>query len=214
MILSASLTRLPGSVRSSREYVMTEAPSHDVTQLLIDWSNGNREALDQLIPLVYAELRRLAHGYLSRQATGHSLQTTALINEAFVRLIDQQQVRWQNRAHFFGIAAQTMRNILVDNARRKRAQKRGGGVSTVVFNEAIGVVNDQKGLDLVALDEALNRLADTDSKLSRLVELKFFGGLTIPETAEVLDVSPATVKRGWLTAKIWLRREIEESQAP
>ena len=193
---------------------MTAAQSHEVTQLLIDWSNGNREALDKLIPLVYAELRRLAHGFLSRQPAGHSLQTTALINEAFVRLIDQKQIGWQNRAHFFGIAAQTMRNILVDNARRKRAQKRGGGESTVVFNEAIGVVNDQKGLDLVALDEALNRLADTDSTLSRLVELKFFGGLTIPETAEVLDVSPATVKRGWLTAKIWLRREIEESQAP
>ncbi len=190
---------------------MTEASSNEVTQLLIDWSNGNRDALDKLIPLVYAELRRLAHGFLRRQPAGHSLQTTALINEAFIRLIDQKQIGWQNRAHFFGIAAQTMRNILVDNARRKRAQKRGGGESTVVFNEAIGVVNDQKGLDLVALDEALNRLSDRDSTLSRLVELKFFGGLTIPETAEVLDISPATVKRGWLTAKIWLRREIEGS---
>lgn len=187
---------------------MTTAPSHEVTQLLIDWSNGNHEALDRLIPLVYTELRRLGHRLLNRQPDGHSLQTTALINEAFIRLIDQDRISWQNRAHFFGIAAQTMRNILVDNARRKRALKRGGGAPTVVFDEAIGVVNDQKELDVLALDDALNRLADMDSKLSRLVELRFFGGLTIPETAEVLQVSPASVKRGWLTAKIWLRREI------
>jgi RNA polymerase sigma factor (TIGR02999 family) len=184
----------------------------EVTRLLIDWSNGNRQALDRLVPLVYRELRRLSHHFLRRQRPNHSLQTTALINEAFVRLIDQNGINWKNRAHFFGIAARTMRNILADHARRHQAKKRGGGAGEVSFDEAVAAVNQKKDLDLLALDDALTSLSAIDPDLSRLVELRFFGGLTIRETAEVLSVSPATVKRGWTTAKIWLRREVARSE--
>ena len=193
---------------------MTATSSAEVTRLLKNWGNGDREALDKLVPLVYSELRRLSHHYLGRQRRGHTLQTTALINEAFVRLIDQKGVRWQNRAHFFGIAARTMRNILVDHARRHQARKRGGGGREVVFNEEVTVVNEQKDLDVQTLDDALTSLSAIDPDLSRLVELRFFGGLTVRETAEVLGVSPATVKRGWSTAKIWLHREITRRVEP
>ena len=187
---------------------MRDRSSKQVTQLLRAWGDGDHDALDELVPLVYSELRRLSRHYLRGQRPGHTLQTTALINEAFARLIDQNGVTWQNRAHFFGIAARTMRNILVDDARWHHAKKRGGGEGRIVFDEEVTVVNDHKDLDLLALDDALTSLSEVDPNLSRLVELRFFGGLTVPETAEVLDISESSVKRGWLTAKIWLRREI------
>lgn len=184
-----------------------------VTQLLIQWSNGNRQALDKLVPLVYRELQRLARSYLRRRPN-QSIQTNSLINEAFIRLIDQDQIRWENRTHFFGIAARTMRNVLVDHARKRHAQKRGGrGAVRVTFDDAIMPPNQRKDLDLIALDDALTSLAELDPKLSQLVELRFFGGLTIEESAEVLGVSPATVKRGWATAKIWLVREIDHGKS-
>jgi RNA polymerase sigma factor (TIGR02999 family) len=185
-----------------------------VTRLLKKWSDGDRACLDKLVPLVYSELRRLSHHYLSHQPPNHTLQTSALINEAFVRLIDQKGVNWKNRAHFFGIAARTMRNILVDYARRQQAEKRGGKKRAIPFDETVVIVNQQKGPDLLALDDALTSLSAIDPDLSRLVELKFFGGLTIRETAEVLGVSAATVKRGWRTAKIWLRRESTRNPSP
>jgi RNA polymerase sigma-70 factor (ECF subfamily) len=193
---------------------VSETSPGEVTQLLKKWSNGDRECLDKLVPLVYSELRRLSHHYLSRQPPDHPLQTSALINEAFVRLIDQKGVNWKNRAHFFGIAARTMRNILVDYARQKQAEKRGGSKRAVPFDETVVIVKQQKGPDLLALDDALTSLSAIDPDLSRLVELRFFGGLTIRETAKVLGVSPATIKRGWTTAKIWLRRESTRSRSP
>jgi RNA polymerase sigma factor (TIGR02999 family) len=185
---------------------MPQTPQN-VTQLLLGWSNGDKEALDQLVPLVYDELRRQAARYLRRERVGHTLQTTALINEAYLRLIDQKNVHWQNRAHFFGIAAQLMRRILVDHARTKKRAKRGGSDVRVSFSEATIKAKDQ-GLDIVALDEALERLAKIDEQQSRIVELRFFSGLTVEETAEVLSISPATVKRDWSMAKAWLHREL------
>ena len=179
----------------------------NVTRLLIGWSNGDKEALDQLVPLVYEELRRQAARYLRRERVGHTLQTTALIHEAYLRLIDQKNVHWQNRAHFFGIAAQLMRRILVDHARTRKRAKRGGSDVRVSFSEAMLQVRAQD-LDIVALDEALQRLAEIDEQQSRIVELKFFSGLTVEETAEVLSLSPATVKRDWSVAKAWLHREL------
>jgi len=179
----------------------------EVTQLLKNWAKGHREALDELVPLVYSELRRLSRYYLSREPQNRTLQTTDLINEAFVRLIDQNGVSWRNRAHFFGIAARTMRNILVDRARRRHREKRGGGKRAIPFDEAVTVVHLHKDRELLALDDALTSLSAMDPTLSRLVELRFFGGLSIRETAEVLNVSPSTVKRRWTTAKLWLRRE-------
>ena len=187
---------------------MSESPPGNVTQLLRDWGQGNREALEQLVPLVYSELRRLSRRYL-RRSLDPSLQTTALINEAFVRLIDQDGITWENRAHFFGIAARTMRNIVVDHARRALAEKRGRGHRPLLFDEEIYTVNVEKGWAVLALDEALADLTAVDAELGRLVELRFFGGLTVEETAEVLGVSPATVKRSWRTAKIWLHRALE-----
>jgi RNA polymerase sigma factor (TIGR02999 family) len=179
----------------------------NVTQLLIGWSNGDKQALDSLLPLVYEELRRQAAGYLRRERVGHTLQTTALIHEAYLRLIDQKNVHWQNRAHFFGIAAQLMRRILVDHARTRTRAKRGGSNIRVSFNEANALAPSQD-LDIVALDEALDRLAQLDAQQSRIVELRFFSGLSVPETAEVLRISPATVKRDWSMAKAWLHREL------
>jgi RNA polymerase sigma factor (TIGR02999 family) len=188
---------------------VTETSAGNVTQLLREWRGGDREALDRLVPLVYAELRRLSRYYLRRGGgLNQSLQTTAVINEAFVRLIDQDGIDWENRAHFFGIAARTMRNILVDHARRRVAQKRGRGERELRFDERFAAVNPEKGLPLVALDDALSSLSELDPELGRLVELRFFGGLSIPETAVVLGVSPATVKRSWRTARIWLHREL------
>jgi RNA polymerase sigma factor (TIGR02999 family) len=185
---------------------MPQTPQN-VTELLIGWSKGDKEALDTLVPLVYDELRRQASRYLRRERVGHTLQTTALIHEAYLRLVDQKNVHWQNRAHFFGIAAQLMRRILVDHARTKKRAKRGGSNIRVSFDEANAMVQGQD-LDIVALDEALHRLAEIDEQQNRIVELRFFSGLTVEETAEVLGISPATVKRDWSVAKAWLHREI------
>jgi RNA polymerase sigma factor (TIGR02999 family) len=167
----------------------------------------DREALDKLMPAVYDELRRQAERYLRRERAGHTLQTTALIHEAYVRLVDQRNVQWQNRAHFFGIAAQMMRRILVDHARGKRRAKRGGSDVKISLADATILVKEQD-LDVVALDEALTRLAEIDEQQSRVVELRFFSGLTVEETAEVMGISPATVKRDWSMAKAWLYREL------
>lgn len=179
----------------------------DVTQLLVAWNQGNPAALDQLLPVVYDELRRLARSYLRRERPDHTLQATALVHEAYLRLIDQNQVTWQNRAHFFGIAAQMMRRILVNHALAKKTEKRGGLQHKLPLDEAVSFAA-QREVDLVALDDALKTLESLDPQQSRIVELRFFAGLSIEETAEVLNISPATIKRDWSTAKIWLRREI------
>jgi RNA polymerase sigma factor (TIGR02999 family) len=184
-----------------------KASPHEMTQLLAAWGDGDREALHKLLPLVHQELRRLAHRYMGREGAGHTLQTSALVNEAYLRLIDQNEVRWQNRAHFFGIAARIMRRILVDYARSRKYQKRGGGALRVEFDETM-IVSPERAAEVVAVDEALVRLAKIDPRKSQLVELRFFGGLSIEETAEVLKVSPGTVMRDWTLAKAWLRREI------
>lgn len=181
----------------------------NVTQMLHDWSNGDREAIDKLIPVVYRELRRQAVRYLRRERPGHTLQPTALIHEAYLRLIDQRSVQWQNRAHFFAISAQLMRRILVNHARDRQAAKRGGSDIKLPLEEAM-IASEGKEVDLVALDEALERLATIDPQQSHVVELKFFSGLSVEETAEVLGVSPRTDKRDWNVAKAWLRREIGE----
>ena len=185
---------------------MTPLP-HQVTALLKDWSNGDPTARDELMPLVYEELRRLAHQYMSRERSGNTLQTSALVNEAYLRLVDQRDVHWQNRAHFFGIAAQMMRRILVDHARKRHNQKRGGNALRITLDKAV-IVPQDRAADVVALDEALTTLAIIDQRKSQMVELRFFGGLSIEETAEVLKVSPATVMRDWTLAKAWLRREM------
>jgi RNA polymerase sigma factor (TIGR02999 family) len=181
--------------------------SHDVTQLLVHWSKGDKEALNELMPLVYEELRRLAKAYLRRERPDHTLQGTALVHEAFLRLIDQNRVQWQNRAHFFGVAAQMIRHILVDHARAQLAGKRGAGAAKLSLDEAIAIPDSQE-IDLLSLDDALIRLAKMDQQQSRIVELRYFGGLTIEETAEVLAISPATVKRDWVMAKAWLHRTL------
>jgi RNA polymerase sigma factor (TIGR02999 family) len=185
--------------------------SSNVTQMLHDWSHGDREVLDKLVPVVYEELRRQATRYLKRERPGHTLQTTALIHEAYIRLIDQKNVHWQNRAHFYAIAAQLMRRILVDHARSRQAAKRGGSDIKLPLEEAM-IVSEGREIDLVALDEALERLAAIDPQQSRVVELKFFSGMSVEETAEVLGVSTRTVKRDWNVAKAWLRRQISEGQ--
>ncbi|HEX9421702.1 MAG TPA: sigma-70 family RNA polymerase sigma factor [Pyrinomonadaceae bacterium] len=186
---------------------MAQPSTHQVTQLLIEWSNGNKAALDKLMPLVYEELHRLAHRYLSRERPNHTLQTTALVNEAYLRLVDRENVHWQNRAHFFAISAQLMRCILVDHARSLAYAKRGGGARRIELDEAL-VVSQERAADVVALDEALKQLAGFDPQQSRIVELRFFGGLTIEETAEALSLSPATIKREWVSAKAWLYQEL------
>ena len=179
----------------------------NITELLVGYGRGDKEALDKLMPVVYDELRRQAARYLRREQAGHTLQTTALIHEAYVRLVDQRNVQWQNRAHFFGIAAQMMRRILVDHARTKKRAKRGGSDVKVSLADATIPVQE-RDLDVVALDEALTRLAEIDEQQSRVVELRFFSGLTVEETAEVMGISPATVKRDWSMAKAWLHREL------
>jgi RNA polymerase sigma-70 factor (ECF subfamily) len=186
--------------------LLTQTPQN-VTQLLIGWSNGDKEALDKLVPLVYDELRRQAARYLRHERVGHTLQTTALIHEAYLRLVDQKNVHWQNRAHFFGIAAKLMRRILVDHARTKKRAKHGGSDIRVSLSDA-NLKAPGQDLDIVALDEALERLAAIDEQQSRIVELRFFSGLTVEETAEILSISTATVKRDWSMAKAWLHREI------
>ncbi len=186
---------------------MTQASTHQVTQLLIDWSNGDKTALDKLMPLIDEELHRLAHRYMSHERPGHTLQTTALVNEAYVRLVNRKNVHWQNRTHFFAIAAQLMRSILVDHARSHAYAKRGGGAPMVTLDESL-VVSRERAAEVVALDEVLKELEKFDSQQSRIVELRFFGGLTIEDTAEVLNLSPATIKREWSTAKAWLYHEL------
>jgi RNA polymerase sigma-70 factor (ECF subfamily) len=179
----------------------------EVTQLLINWSRGDRTALDELIPLVETELRRLARHYMARESPDHTLQTSALINEAYIKLIDQQNVPWQNRAHFFAVAAKVMRHILVDHARKHGYAKRGGGARRIPLDDAVARI-DQKATELVALDDALNTLAVLDPRKSQIIELRFFGGLSIEETAEVMKISSPTVQREWRSAKAWLRREL------
>lgn len=186
--------------------------THEVTQLLLKWSNGDKDAFGELLPLVYRELQKIAHRYLNRERSSNTLQTTALVHEAYLKLIDQNRVQWQNRAHFFGIAAQAMRRILVDNARQRLADKRGAGAEKVALDEGLVDISDERAGNLIDLDEALKQLAELDEQKSRLVELRYFGGLSIEETAEVLGVSVATVNRQWRTAKAWLYNFLKEKE--
>jgi RNA polymerase sigma factor (TIGR02999 family) len=183
-----------------------------LTQLLKDWGNGDETARDELMRLVYDELRHMAHQHMRKERPGHTLQTSALVHEAFVKLIDQKEVQWQNRAHFFGIAAQIMRRILVDHARSLQSTKRGGNAHHVNLDN-VAIVSEERTAGIVALDDALNTLSNVDQRKSRIVELRFFGGLSIEETAAVLEVSLGTVMRDWTLAKAWLRREMSEDPA-
>jgi len=185
---------------------MTPA-THEVTKLLKAWSDGDQSVLDKLMPLVYDELHRLAHQHMRREKPGHMLQTSALVNEAYLRLVDASQVHWQNHAHFFGIAARLMRRILVDDARRRHFDKRGGRTIQVPLDEALSVPQEQAA-NLVTLDDALKTLAAIDPRQSEIVELRFFGGMSIEETAEFLRVSPGTVMHDWTFARAWLRKEM------
>ena len=182
--------------------------SVEVTQLLLAWNQGEPAALEKLVPLVHAELSRLAHHYMAGERTGHTLQTTALVNEAYLRLVDSSQVRWQNRAHFMAVSAQLMRRILVDFARSRNYLKRGAGAQQVPLDEAL-VISEAPDLDIVELDRALGELAVVDARKSQVVELRFFGGLTEEEAAEVLKVSPETIRRDMRLAKTWLLREMD-----
>jgi RNA polymerase sigma factor (TIGR02999 family) len=184
---------------------------HEVTQLLIDWSNGKQDAVEPLFPLVYEELRRLAHRYMRRERPGHTLQTTAVVHEAYLRLIDQNHVQWQNRAHFFAIAAHMMRRILITHAQSHAYAKRGGGALKVSLDEA-AILSQARAGELIALDDALKSLAIIDVRRSQVVELRFFGGLSNEEIAEVLKISPNTVTRDWNVAKAWLYREMSKEQ--
>jgi RNA polymerase sigma factor (TIGR02999 family) len=188
--------------------VPSSLASARVTELLQAWNEGDQAALPQLVPFVYSELRRLARGYMHRERADHTLQATALVNEVYLRLVDVTRMRWQNRTHFFAVCARLMRRILVDHARSRRYLKRGGGARRTSLDEAL-VVTSEPNPDLIALDEALDDLGTIDSRKSRVVELRFFGGLTVEETAAVLEVSPDTVMRDWKLAKVWLLREIE-----
>ena len=186
---------------------MTSSAPTNVTQLLLAWSDGDQTALDQLVPLVYDELRRLARRYMAREHAGHTLQTTALVNEAYMRLVDWKNIRWQNRAHFFGVSAQLMRRLLVDFARARHQIKRAGQAQRVSFEDALAVAAD-RGADIIALDDALKTLATLNPRQAQVVELRYFGGLSEDEIAEVLKVSTKTVKRDWQMAKAWLYREL------
>jgi RNA polymerase sigma-70 factor (ECF subfamily) len=185
---------------------------HEITQLLAEWSDGNQSALDELYPLVYDELHRLARRYMSRERQGHTLQTTALINEAYVRLVDQRNVHWANRSHFFAISAQIMRRILIDHARRHSYAKRGGGAQQVSLDEA-ATVTRLAGAEMIRLDEALKSLAEMDPRRSQVVELRYFGGLNNEEIAGVLNISENTVTRDWNMARAWLHHQLTESSA-
>ena len=187
--------------------MLSESSAQNVTKLLVQWSGGDPQALDALIPIVYQELRRVARYYLKQEKQNHTLSSTALVHEAYLRLVNQKEVTWQNRAHFFAVAAQMMRRILVDHARRHGYAKRGGGVMTLALEEVVATPQ-RREIDLVALDDALDSLAKLDDRQSRMVELRFFGGLSIEETSEVLGVSVPTVKREWASARAWLFREI------
>lgn len=186
---------------------MAESSPLEVTELLLAWNSGDPNALEKLMPVVYAELHRLAHHYMGGERTEHILQTTALVNEAYLRLIDSSRVQWQNRAHFFAVSSQLMRRVLVDFARSRNYQKRGADAQQVSLDEAL-VFTSERSADLLALDAALNNLASVDERAARVVELRFFGGLTVEEAAEVLSVSPETIKRDWSFAKVWLLREL------
>lgn len=213
--LHVGRSRVRGIVASLAPHIKQGVcmPTHsprEITRLLVAWSDGDESALAELTPLVYGELHRLAHHYMGGERTGHTLQTTALVNEAYVRLIDWKSVRWQSRAHFFAVSAQLMRRILVDFARSRGYLKRGGGAHALTLDDA-AFASDEKGADLVALDEALSALAKIDARQSKVVELRFFGGLTNEEAAEVLKVSPATVRRDWSLARAWLHRELSNA---
>jgi RNA polymerase sigma factor (TIGR02999 family) len=181
--------------------------ARDVTQLLIAWTEGDQKALEALMPVVYEELRRLARSYMQRERADHSFGGTVLVHEAYLRLVNQKEVRWENRAQFFGMASQLIRNILVDHARRKGRLKRGGDVYKLAIDEGVDVAGDRE-LDLVQLDDALNALAELDERQARIVELRFFTGLSIEDTAAAMGISPATVKREWVSARAWLYREL------
>lgn len=197
-------------MRKPGEKPLNELAPHEITRLLKDWSGGDATALDKLIPLVYDELHRLAHQHMRRERAGHLLQTSALINEAYLRLIDGPDLTLENRAHFFGVAARLMRQILVDEARKRKSAKRGGDVIQVSFTEATNVAQEQAA-SVVALDDALKTLGSIDARQSEIVELRFFGGLSIEETAQVLKVSPGTVMRDWTFARAWLKNEMRVS---
>ena len=190
---------------------MATLSSEEVTQLLVAWSNGDKKAMDQLMPLVYQQLHRLARRRLVQEGPGHTLQTTALVHEAYLRLVGQKKSRWQNRAHFYAIAAQMMRRVLVDYARNRRCAKRGGGAQKMSFDEMM-VVSGGNAASVVAVDEALTTLAQIDERKSKMVELRFFGGLSIEETAAVLGVSTDTIRRDWTFTKVWLQRAINGGQ--
>lgn len=188
---------------------MPVSSPQEITTLLAAWSNGDRAAFDQLMPLVYDELRRIAHLYLGRERAGHTLQSAALVNEAYLKLIGEQNMNWQNRAHFFAVAAQLMRMILVDYARSRGRDRRGGGAQRVSLEDALAVA-DERSSDLIALDDALKSLVTFDERKSKVAELRFFGGLSVEETGAVLQVSPVTVMREWRLAKAWLFRELSK----
>ncbi|MDQ5845517.1 MAG: sigma-70 family RNA polymerase sigma factor [Acidobacteriota bacterium] len=182
--------------------------AEDLTGLLIEWREGDPSALEKLTPLVYDELRRIAHRYMQRERNGHTLQTTALVNEAYLRLAGQQKIQWQSRAHFFAVSAQVMRHILIDHARRRHYAKRGGEASQVQLEDT-AAMSQQRAAELVALDDALDELANLDPRKARVVELRYFGGLSLEETAEVLEISVMTVRRDWRAAKAWLFRRMK-----
>ena len=195
-------------------HAMTTMQADDLTGLLIEWREGDEAALDKLTPLVYDEIRRIAHRYLQREREGHTLQTTALVNEAYLRLAGSQNVAWQNRTHFFAVTAQVMRHILIDHARRRSYVKHGGELRQVAFDDALAgqektLMSQPRAAELLALDEALDELAKLDRRKSRVVELRYFGGLSLAETAEVLEVSLMTVRRDWRAAKAWLYRQVK-----
>jgi RNA polymerase sigma-70 factor, ECF subfamily len=188
---------------------MTTLSKPNVTELLLEWQQGDREALDRLTPLVYDELRRIAHRYVQRERQGQTLETTALVNEAYLRLVNQQKVDWQNRAHFFAVTAQVMRHILIDHARKRRYMKHGGEAHLVSIDEA-ALMTKVRAAELISLDEALSELARIDPRKSRVVELRYFGGLSLEETADVLEISLMTVRRDWRAAKAWLYKEVKK----
>jgi len=209
MVLQSGLLAI--SSTPGREEDMTTHSPEEVTGLLAAWSHGDQAALDKLTPLVYEELRRLAHHYMSRERPDHTLQTTALVNEAYLRLAAQKGVHWQNRAHFFAVSAQVMRHILIDHARGHAYAKRGGDLQRVSLDEA-AVMSLERAADLLALDDALNNLAALDPRKSRVVELRYFGGLSVEEIAEVLKLSPITVRREWRSAKAWLYKAVTSDE--
>jgi RNA polymerase sigma factor (TIGR02999 family) len=184
----------------------------DITELLLAWNNGNKEVLNDLMQVVYDELRRLAHFHLAKERPNHTLQTTALVNEAYLKLVDQKKVHWQNRSHFFALASKLMRRILIDYARTRQYAKRGGGISPLPLDETL-VMSPTRALEMIALDDALTALSDFDERKARIIELRFFAGLSIDETSELLGVSPGTVMKDWTLAKAWLQREMDRNKS-